>query len=147
MAADAGVSAGVVLSGLVIRATDAVWLDPVVCLVIAGVILISTWNLLRDSFHLAMGGVPHAIDLAKVRDVLSGLEGVDDVHDLHVWSISTTEVALTAHLVKPVSGYEDDLIEEASRKLKKRFHINHITLQSEQQKLPDCQENAEGWEI
>lgn len=140
MAADAGVSAGLVVTGLMIRFTGWLWLDPLVSLLIAGVILWSTWGLLRDAFHLAMGGVPRDIDLAQVRRFLAGLPGVEEVHDLHVWGLSTAEVALTAHLVKLDPEGDDTLIEQAQQTLQSRFEIDHVTLQWERQKLSHCGE-------
>jgi cobalt-zinc-cadmium efflux system protein len=142
MAADAGVSAGVVLAGLMIRFTGWSWLDPLVSLLIAGVILWSTWDLLRDAFHLAMGGVPRDIDISQVRHFLVDLPGVEEVHDLHIWGLSTAEVALTAHLVKPDSERDDTLIEQAQETLQTRFDIDHVTLQWEREKLPRCGEDA-----
>jgi len=138
MAADAGVSAGVVFAGLMIRITGWLWLDPLTSLLIAAAIFGSTWGLLRDAFHLAMGGVPRHIELVQVRRFLSGLSGVEEVHDLHVWGLSTSEVALTAHLVKPDPANDDALIEQARQTLNTRFEIDHVTLQWERQKLPCC---------
>jgi cobalt-zinc-cadmium efflux system protein len=140
MAADAGISAGVVVSGLIIRFTGWLWLDPFVSLLIAAVILWSTWGLLRDAFHLAMGGVPRDIDLSQVRHFLLELPGVEEVHDLHVWGLSTAEVALTAHLVKPSPTGDDGLITQAQETLETRFNIDHVTLQWERQRLPCCGE-------
>jgi cobalt-zinc-cadmium efflux system protein len=142
MAADAGVSAGVVVAGLAIRFTGWLWLDPVVSLIIAGVIFWGTWGLLRDAFHLAMGGVPREIDMVAVRDYLTGLPGVEDVHDLHVWGLSTAETALTAHLIKPDSGDDDLLVEQATDELQARFDIDHVTLQWERGGLTECRDNA-----
>jgi cobalt-zinc-cadmium efflux system protein len=142
MAADAGVSAGVVVAGLAIRATGWLWLDPVVSLVIAGVIFWGTWGLLRDVFHLAMGGVPRDIDVVAVRAYLADLPGVEDVHDLHVWGLSTAEVALTAHLVKPDSRDDDALIERATRGLQARFDIDHVTLQWERGAVAGCRDRS-----
>jgi cobalt-zinc-cadmium efflux system protein len=131
MAADAGVSLGVVVAGLVIRATGATWLDPAASLAIGVVILISGWDLFREALHLALGGVPRDVDLSEVRDYLSGLPGVERVHDLHVWAMSTTETALSAHLVKPDPAGDDELLAEATRSLEQRFDIDHVTIQWE----------------
>ena len=139
MAADAGVSAGVVIAGLVILVSDWMWVDPLVSLVIAGVILIGTWGLMRDALNLALDAVPRGIDPEAVGGYLAGLPGVDSVHDLHIWAMSTTETALTAHLVKPDSKDDDTLIEKASKELHDRFGIDHITLQWERwQELNHC---------
>jgi cobalt-zinc-cadmium efflux system protein len=142
MAADAGVSAAVVVVGLTIRATGWLWLDPAVSLIIAGVIVWSTWGLLRDAFHLAMSGVPREIDMESVAAYLRDLSGVEDVHDLHVWGLSTTDVALTAHLVKPDPRDDDLLVERVARELQDRFDIDHVTLQWERRKLSDCWDGA-----
>jgi cobalt-zinc-cadmium efflux system protein len=142
LSADAGVSAGVVVAGLIIRATGWLWLDPMVSLVIAGVIFWGTWGVLRDAFHLAIGGAPRHIDMAAVRAYLAGLPGVEDVHDLHVWGLSTAEVALTAHLVKPDSRDDDVLVEQATDELQARFDVDHVTLQWERGGLAGCQDRA-----
>ena len=131
MAGDAAVSAGVVVAGLVIAGTGWVWLDPTVSLAIAALIVVSTWGLLRDSVNLSLDAVPSGIDPAKVRDFLSRLPGVREVHDLHVWPMSTTETALTAHLVAPDYRGEDTLLHEAAHGLQETFGIGHVTLQVE----------------
>ena len=97
----------------------------------AGVILLGTWNLLRESLDLALHAVPKHIDIAAVKTYLSEQPGVTEVHDLHVWAMSTTEAALTAHLVKPVLDNDDELLARAARALSERFHIGHVTLQVE----------------
>ena len=132
MAADAAVSAGVVISGLVILMTGWSWLDPVVSLIIAALILVSTWSLLRDSLNLALDKVPEGVDVEKVRAFLSTLPGVEEVHDLHVWPLSTTEVALTAHLVRPKAGSDDAFLYRACEELKEHFGIGHPTFQIEE---------------
>ena len=131
MAADAGVSAGVVAAGIAILVTGRPWIDPSVSLIITVIIFIGTWGLLRDSFNLAMDAVPADIDPDAVKAYLSDLPGVTGVHDLHIWAMSTTETALTAHLVKPDSKNDDVLIEQASSDLHDRFGIEHTTLQWE----------------
>ena len=131
MAADAAVSAAVVLAALVIHFTGWDWLDPLTSLLIAGVITAGTWGLLRDSVNLAMDVVPEEIDQTLVAAYLGGLPGVAEVHDLHIWSISTTEVALTAHLVRPGAGIDDRLLAEACLELRTRFGIGHATFQVE----------------
>ena len=130
MAADAGVSLGVVVAALVIMATGWLWLDPAISLVIAGVVFWSGWGLARDSVNLALDGVPRGIELAKVRDYLGGLEGVIEVHDLHIWAMSTNETALTAHLVRP-GGSDDAFLHGVCEELAHRFNIHHATLQIE----------------
>lgn len=131
MAADAVVSLGVVLAGLAIVATGATWIDPVVSLVIAVVILLGTWSLLSESANLAVDGVPRGIDLAAVSKELAALPEVRNVHDLHVWAMSTTETALTAHLVRPGPGGHDEVIRQADAMLRRKFGIRHTTLQVE----------------
>ena len=131
MASDAGISLGIVLTGLVILRTGWLWLDPVVSLVIGAVIVWGTWSLLRESLHLAMDAVPEGVNAAEVERYLSGLPGVTAVHDLHIWAMSTTEVALTAHLVKPHAEVDDVLLERINRELHDRFHIEHATIQLE----------------
>ncbi|HKI49475.1 MAG TPA: cation diffusion facilitator family transporter [Desulfobacteria bacterium] len=141
MAADAGVSAGVVLAGIGMIVTGWQWLDAAVSLLIVVIIFITTWGLLRDSFNLALDAVPRHINMEEVRQYLSDLPGVSQVHDLHVWGMSTTEVALTAHLVKPSPKDDDMLIAQMEEALYHRFGINHITIQWERSKEPSC-ENA-----
>ena len=139
MAADAGVSAGVVVAGVVILATGWLWIDPVVSLVITAIILIGTWGLLRDSFNLALDAVPAGIDPEAVKSYLADLPGVNGVHDLHIWAMSTLETALTVHLLKPDARDDDTLIEQASRELHDRFGIEHITIQWERRpELDHC---------
>jgi cobalt-zinc-cadmium efflux system protein len=131
MAADAAVSVGVVLAGWGILATGWYWLDPAVSLAIALVIFLGTWGLLKDSLNLAMHAVPENIDPGEVREFLAALQGVDEVHDLHIWAMSTTETALTAHLVKPDVGDHDGFLRDVAHALHDRFGIEHATLQLE----------------
>jgi cobalt-zinc-cadmium efflux system protein len=136
MAADAGVSLGVVAAGLIMRFADAPRIDPAVSLLVALVILVGTWGLLRDSVALAVDSVPEGIDPAEVRAYLAGLAGVAEVHDLHIWPLSTTETALTVHLVKPDAAGDERLLAETSRVLKERFGIGHSTVQLERRPAP-----------
>jgi cobalt-zinc-cadmium efflux system protein len=131
MLGDAAVSAGVLIAGGLIVLTGWSWLDPVVSLVVVGVILVSTWSLLRDSLHLSLDGVPSGVNSTAVMSFLAGQRGVTDVHDLHIWALSTTSVALTAHLVVPDRDAEDALLGSLTPFLKKRFRIDHATLQIE----------------
>jgi len=131
MAADAAVSAGVVVAGVLILLSGWLWLDPVLSLLIAAVILTGTWGLLRESLNLALDAVPAAIDPGAVESYLRNLPGVSAVHDLHIWGMSTSETALTAHLVKVAADDDDALIAQASRELHERFKIAHTTLQWE----------------
>ncbi|MES2136676.1 MAG: cation diffusion facilitator family transporter [Pseudomonadota bacterium] len=131
MAADAAVSAGVVGAGLLITLTGATWVDPVTSLFIVLVVFIGTWRLLRDSVAMSLDRVPVHIKPAEVEEVLSRLSGVARVHDLHIWSMSTTETALTAHLVMPEGCDGDHFLHDAAELLKRRFNIGHATLQIE----------------
>ena len=131
MAADAAVSAGVVLAGIAILFTGWHWLDPVTSLVINAVIVWGTWGLLRDSLNLALDAVPEGIDPQEVKSYLAGLPGVTAVHDLHIWAMSTTETALTAHLIKADAALDDELLAHTCEGLRDRFHIAHATLQME----------------
>jgi cobalt-zinc-cadmium efflux system protein len=131
MVADTAVSLGVVLAGALMLWTGETWFDPIVSLVIAAVIVWGTWDLLRQSLALSLHGVPRGIDLAEVRNALRDLPGVAQVHHLHVWAMSTTETALTGHLVMPQGHPGDAFLKEAQRELKRRFGIGHATLQIE----------------
>jgi cobalt-zinc-cadmium efflux system protein len=130
MAADAGVSLGVVVAAFAIMLTGWQWVDPAISLCIAAVVLASGWGLARDSVNLALDGVPKGIELAEVKAYLGQLEGIIEVHDLHIWAMSTNETALTAHLVRP-GGYEDSFLHGVCEELSHRFDIRHATLQIE----------------
>jgi cobalt-zinc-cadmium efflux system protein len=132
MAADAAVSLAVVLGALVIRATGWLWVDPALGALVALVILASSWGLLREAVDLAMDMVPKGVDEAAVAAWLAALPGVAQVHDLHIWALGTTEVALTAHLVRPGARLEDAFLTETQAGLRARFGISHATLQLEQ---------------
>lgn len=131
MAADAAISLGVVAGAILIAITSWVWIDPVLSLLIAGAIAIATWRLLRQSLDLSLDAVPEQINLSSVRTFLGELPGVIEVHDLHIWAISTTETALTVHLVKPDAIVDDDWLAHISKDLQDRFHIGHATIQVE----------------
>jgi len=131
MAADAAVSLGVVFSGALILFYGLNWVDPVISLVIALVIFLSTWGLLRDSLNLAVDAVPRNVDPDAVRDYLSGLPGVCAIHDLHIWPMSTTDTALTAHMVMDAFPDSDGFLSEVAKVLQTRFSINHPTIQME----------------
>lgn len=131
MAGDALISLGVVAAGIVIMYTGWVWLDPAVSLVIALLIVLGTWGLLRDSVQLALQAVPQGMPAEKVRAYLQSLPGVAAIHDLHIWGMSTTETALTVHLVMP-SGFPGDVFNCAvADELQRRFSIGHATIQVE----------------
>ena len=131
MASDAVVSLGVVIAALAIRYTGWLWIDPAVSLVIVVVIAFGTWSLLRESLDLALDAVPGRIDPEQVEAYLAGLPGVVAVHDLHIWGMSTTEAALTVHLVKPDASIDDALLARINRELHKKFGIDHVTVQFE----------------
>jgi cobalt-zinc-cadmium efflux system protein len=131
MVADAAVSLGVVVAGGVIVATGWLWLDPVTSLAIVAAILYGTWGLLRDSLALSMQAVPVGVEPAVVREHLAALPGVTEIHDLHIWAMSTTENALTAHLVMPAGHPGDAFLTALCRSLDERFGIHHATVQIE----------------
>jgi cobalt-zinc-cadmium efflux system protein len=131
MAADTAVSLAVVIAGLAMLYTGWYWLDPTISLVIVVVILIGTWGLLRDSLQLALSAVPAQIDVPAIDAYLCQLEGVTDIHDLHIWGLSTTETALTVHLVMPNGHPGDTFLDEIVQTLEERHSIHHSTLQIE----------------
>lgn len=131
MAADALVSAGVVVAGIVIWATGATWIDAAVSLVIAALIFWQTWGLLRETVEMALAAVPRGIDYDGVEEALAALPGVSEVHDLHIWPMSTTEPGLTAHLLLPAGHPGDDFLHDAQAMLHDRFGIGHATIQIE----------------
>jgi cobalt-zinc-cadmium efflux system protein len=137
MAADAAVSAGVVIAGLLIALTGQAWIDPVTSLLIVAVIAHGTWGLLKDSVKMGLLGVPEGIDETRVRDFLSARPGVSAVHDLHIWPMSTTETALTAHLVMPAGHPGDRFLHDLCHELEHDFGIGHATLQVETGQV-DC---------
>ena len=131
LAADAGVSLAVVVAGLIALLTGWRWLDPAMSLAIAAVITIGTWGLLRDSVTMSLDATPAGIDPAAVQAYLGGLPGVEEVHDLHIWPMSTTETALTAHLVIPGGHPGDEALRVIATELQSRFGIAHPTIQIE----------------
>lgn len=131
MAADAAISAGVVIAGFAILWTAWSWIDPVVSLLISAVIIWGTWDLLRESTNLALQAVPKNIEPEKVQRYLAQLPGVARVHDLHIWAMSTTETALTVHLVKPDGTIDDALLARVCGDLQQNFQIAHVTIQLE----------------
>jgi cobalt-zinc-cadmium efflux system protein len=131
MAADAAVSLGVVLAAAGMIYSGWTWIDPLMSLAIAAVIIASTWGLLRDSLNLSLHAVPPRIDADVVRGYFSGLAGVGEIHDLHIWGMSTTDTALTVHLVMPAGHPGDRFIAEIAEELHARFGIGHATIQVE----------------
>lgn len=138
MAADAGVSFGVVAAGITIVITNWLWVDPAVSLLVVAVILAGTWSLLRDSTNLAIDAVPGHIDMAGIKEHLIGLEKVSRIHDLHVWPISTTEVALTVHLTTSEDIIDHDFLPGLQKQLHDRFDIDHSTIQIEGEGGKSC---------
>ena len=139
MAADAAISAGVAVAGGLIILTGRAWIDPVASLIILAVILFGSWEVVKEAFDLALDTAPSAVDMGEVRAFLSASPGVSAVHDLHVWPLSTTEIALTAHLVR-ADGGGDDFLKGVCRELNHRFRIGHATLQVETLSLEGCEE-------
>lgn len=131
MAADAAVSLGVVLAGLTINLTNWFWLDPAISIVIVIVITIGTWGLLKESFLLSMDAVPRDINFDQVVEYFQSIEGVKEVHDLHIWAMSTTEIALTVHLVMPHQNDDPFLLGKICKDLHNKFGIDHPTIQIE----------------
>ena len=131
MAADAGVSLGVVLAGLIIIFTGWMWVDPIISILILVVITIGTWGVLKKSLLLSLDAVPEHIDTDEVRNYLKNLSGVTDVHDIHIWAMSTTEYALTAHLNIPAPNSNDNFLKETAEALNDKFGISHTTIQIE----------------
>ncbi|MCP6759790.1 MAG: cation diffusion facilitator family transporter [Fischerella sp. CENA71] len=144
MVADALVSLGVVLAGIAIVTTNWLWFDPVISLIIVVVILVGTWKLLSQSLDLVLDAVPQGIDLLAVRTYLAELPGVVAVHDLHIWAMSTTEPALTAHLVMLTGNPGDAFLSRISMDLHDKFSIEHTTIQIETGNflLPCAQKNC-----
>lgn len=131
MAADAVIALGVAVTGVVILYTGWLWLDPVASIVIVALIVYGTWELLRDSVNLALDAVPEGIDVDAIKEYLGGLPTCTEVHDLHVWGMSTTEAALTAHVVMAQSVCDDPLLAKTATELHEKFGIEHTTLQVE----------------
>ena len=145
LAGDAAVSLGVVVTGAVILKTGWMWLDPLVSIIVSAVILVGTWGLLKQSLNLALDAVPEGIDAEQVNTYLAGLPGVLEVHDLHIWAMSTTETALTAHLVMRTDSCEPRFLGEVGNALHDKFKIEHSTLQVEPPEAPDpCRQASEG---
>jgi cobalt-zinc-cadmium efflux system protein len=135
MLADAIIAAGVVVTGLLISLTGAAWLDPVASLVVNAAIVWGTWTLLRDSFAMSVNAVPPSIEPDQVRRFLENLPGVARLHDLHIWAMSTTETALSGHLVMPEGRGGDAFLTRTCEELQRRFGICHVTLQIESEEM------------
>jgi len=145
MAADALLSLAVVVAGILIAWTGKAWIDPATSLIVAAAILVGTWSLLRESLQLALQAVPSTIDLTKVKAFLLAQPGVTEVHDVHVWAVSTTEIAMTAHLVRPELQNDDALLRQINDELQHQFQIGHSTIQIERSiDEASCGQSAEG---
>ena len=131
MAADAAISAGVAVAGILILVTGMAWIDPVVSIVITVAIVAGTWGLFRESIDLALDAVPRGIETGAITTALAAIPGVEEVHDLHVWGASTSEVSLTVHLVVPDGTAHETVLPAAEALLRERFHIDHTTIQLE----------------
>jgi cobalt-zinc-cadmium efflux system protein len=129
--ADALILVGVVISAVIITLTGWMWIDPIVGLIIVGIVLWGTWGLLRDSLHLILDGIPHYVDYTGVKEYLHSIPGVTAVHDFHIWGLSTREVALTAHLIMPNKPLNDADHKRINHDLHSKFNVSHITLQVE----------------
>ncbi len=136
MAADAAVSLGVVISGLIIYLTGALWIDPVTSFLIIGGVVWGTWKLFTDSLDLALDAVPENINIKEVRDYLLSKKGISEIHDLHIWAMSTSMVALTSHLIMP-DGNKDSFIAELQEEILEKFGIGHTTFQIETGDMTD----------
>lgn len=137
LASDAGISIAVVIGAVVTLRTGWLWIDPALSLAVAALVLVSTWSLFRQSLNLVLDAVPEGIDIDAVRAFLAGLPRVREVHDLHVWPLSTTETALTAHLVMPGNSCEPTFLADVCRALHDRFDIDHATLQVDPEEAPN----------
>jgi cobalt-zinc-cadmium efflux system protein len=138
MAGDAAVSVAVVIGGFAMARTGLLWIDPALGLVIAAVIVFGAWGLLADSFDLALDAAPRGVDVSEVRAWLAGLPGVVEVHDLHIWAMSTTETALTAHVIRPANADADAFLHQTCEGLAQRFNIGHATVQIETDAATAC---------
>ena len=138
MTADAAISLAVVIGAGLMGLTGLLWIDPALSIGIGVIIVLGTWGLLRDSVDLALDAVPKGIDIKEVRAWLRAQPGVEDIHDLHIWAMSTTETALTAHLTRPQNDDGDAFLHEACEGLSKRFNIGHVTLQVETSAAHGC---------
>jgi len=138
MAGDAAVSGVVVIGAFVMARTGLAWIDPALSIGISAFILFATWGLLRESVDLSLDAAPKGIDVAKVREWLAAQPGVVEVHDLHIWAMSTTETALTVHLIRPANDDGDSFLHRTCEGLARRFNIGHATMQVETDPAHAC---------
>lgn len=144
MAGDAAVSAGVVVAAFAVSRTGWLWLDPLTSIAIVAIIVAGTWRLLRDALTMALDAVPPGIDPVAVGTALAELPGVERVHDLHIWPMSTTEAALTCHLFMPGVAQRDGFLHATCAMLERRFGIAHVTIQIETETEEECRQAAAG---
>jgi len=131
MIADGLITVGVIISALIISYTQYYWIDPIISIVISIIIFWNTWKLFYESLNLMMDAVPSSIEIEEIIKYLENLPGIENVHDLHIWAMSTTEIALTVHLVKPDHKNDDELLIQICKELESRFNIHHSTIQFE----------------
>jgi cobalt-zinc-cadmium efflux system protein len=141
MAADAGISLGVVIVGFILTFSDLFWLDPVVSIVIALIIFLGTWDLLKDSFNLSLDAIPGDIDRKGIENYIKSLPEVVSFHDLHIWAMSTTETSLTVHIITNRIEEQNKFIDKMSDDLNNLFSIQHTTIQLESRRDKECQQN------
>jgi cobalt-zinc-cadmium efflux system protein len=138
MLGDAAISVGVVMAAFLVGATGWQWLDPATSLVIAVIVILGSWDLAKEALHLSLDGVPRHIDRGGVLAYLAALPGVTEVHDLHIWAMSTTETALTVHLLRPGAAPDDVFLHNLTEELRRRFKIHHATIQVEAGNAENC---------
>jgi|JI6StandDraft_1071083.scaffolds.fasta_scaffold01134_9 cobalt-zinc-cadmium efflux system protein len=144
MALDACVSFGVVIGGLIILWKSWMWIDPLISFVVIGVVMISSWKLFKESLNLMLMAVPTNLDLDSLSKIFVGIKGIINYHDLHVWPISTTETALSAHLVVMAESFTDAFAKDLEKQIKQKFPISHVTLQLELQDREEaCETNCD----
>ncbi|GIX40502.1 MAG: cobalt transporter [Leptospiraceae bacterium] len=131
MLADGFITVGVIIAAIIIYYTNLYWIDPLISIIISIIIFWSTWKLFYESFNLMMDAVPQSIDIEEIKKYFENLPGIEDVHDLHIWAMSTTEIALTVHLVKPDQKNDDELLIRICKELENKFNIHHSTIQFE----------------
>ncbi len=129
MAGDAAVSLGILIAGLIIKFTGYIWIDPVMCFVIVLIVLYETWDLMKESVNMALDAVPENVNLSEVAKYLESVTGVKKVYDLHIWAMSTTQTALSVHLLMPAHTGDDKVLQEIREHLQEKFAIIHPTIQ------------------
>lgn len=142
MLSDGLITVGVIFSAFLIKFTNYYWIDPICSILISVIIFINSWSLFHESFHLMIDGVPYRIQVNEIQKFLESIPGIKNVHDLHIWAMSTTEIALTVHLVKPDSKNDDEVLKKISKELEEKFQIQHTTIQFERKMTEEnCSQN------